>query len=170
MKYPSVVVIGLFALMLLGLPEAKAQFATVRGRVIDAGTNEPMPGVNVLLESEDGRQGTASNADGVFLLTRLTPGTYVLTASFIGYETLTDTLQLNFNDTVNRTLELAVDAEELDEVVIETALLDTKMVDRAAQPTVKAELSISGHAPNITSAFMPTEEGSAEETLEYKDG
>src|SRR5690606_10826992 len=79
-----------FVFLLLGLVPGPAlgQFATVRGRVVDASDGQPLQGVNLVVDDGAGaRTGTATGADGAFVLARIPPGRYVLTASFVGYAT-----------------------------------------------------------------------------------
>lgn len=110
--------LGLFCLA----PTARAQFAVVEGRVVEAAGGQVLPGVNVVLEAADGtRRGTATEADGRFHFGRLPPGRYVFTASFVGYTAFTDTLTLAFGDRRTLAVRLAADLDELEEVVVATA-------------------------------------------------
>ncbi|HMB92069.1 MAG TPA: carboxypeptidase-like regulatory domain-containing protein, partial [Rhodothermales bacterium] len=85
--------------LLCGATDAWAQLATVRGRVTDANKAESLPGAAVVLRNlDDGTQtGTATDGNGYFILSRIAPGTYTLTASFVGFIAQTDTLTLDFN-------------------------------------------------------------------------
>lgn len=67
-----------------------AQTATVRGKVTDAKTQQPLPGANVVLKpvSGEGRSfGAASGHDGFFAIKNIAPGAYRLTVTYIGYKT-----------------------------------------------------------------------------------
>ena len=66
---------------------------TITGRVVDAITQEPLPGasVAVLGEGEALLGGTATNFDGEFELTGLDPGSYAIRASYVGYNALVRT-------------------------------------------------------------------------------
>ncbi len=105
---------------MLGIVPAAAQTATVRGFVTDATDGQTLQGVNVALADGAGRLfGTVSDNDGFFILTRLAPGRYVLRASFIGFETARDTLDLTAGAAVAVTLALRPGEAALDEVVVE---------------------------------------------------
>ena len=109
-------------LLLAGLATgtAAAQSAILRGFVTSQSDGQPLPGVNILLESADGeRNGTATNSDGFYAFSRLEPGVYYLWASFIGFETYSDTLQVPEGITPLN-FALVEDLSELDEVVVET--------------------------------------------------
>jgi outer membrane receptor for ferrienterochelin and colicin len=60
-----------------------AQQAEVKGRVIDAQNNEPMPFVNVVVSGTS--IGAVTDMDGNFQLTGLAPGFVRVQASFVGY-------------------------------------------------------------------------------------
>lgn len=55
---------------------------TVRGKVVDAGTHEPLPGVSVALQGQD--RGVVTDASGVFQLEDV-PSSAVLIFTFVGY-------------------------------------------------------------------------------------
>lgn len=62
---------------------AFAQQASLRGRVFDAISNEPLPFVNVVVAGTT--IGTVTDLDGNFLLTGIQPGFVRIQASFVGY-------------------------------------------------------------------------------------
>ena len=66
----------------------------IRGKVVDATTGEPLPGVNVMVTSiwrgnvekkSDLGIGAATSANGEFIILHVPPGIYSLKASMIGY-------------------------------------------------------------------------------------
>ncbi|HAX96222.1 MAG TPA: ferric aerobactin receptor, partial [Prolixibacteraceae bacterium] len=70
--------------ILSGTEYITAQNASVRGRVFDAVSNEPLPFVNIIV---DGTQtGAISDLDGNFVITGLYSGFIRLQASFVGYK------------------------------------------------------------------------------------
>lgn len=83
----------MLALSLVALAAQAQERGVVQGQVVDATTQEVLPGVNVVIPAVDGTPftGAATDAEGRFELTGLTPGTYTLRASFLGYETQTKT-------------------------------------------------------------------------------
>ena len=80
--------IGLFLSLWLAIaPIAMGQNATIRGFVTDASDGQPMPGVNVILTNTDGAlYGAAADTDGFYVISRVPGGTYMLRATFIGFE------------------------------------------------------------------------------------
>jgi len=102
-------------------PSALGQRASVRGVVTDAESGEALTGVNVVVESEDGRRlGRATDRDGRFAFAGLLPGRYALAASFLGYASHADTLALDFEDRVELEIALAPEEAEMEAVTVET--------------------------------------------------
>ena len=59
----------------------------IAGRITDADDNVPLPGANVVIEGT--LIGAASDMDGYYVILNISPGTYILKASMIGYESVT---------------------------------------------------------------------------------
>lgn len=72
----------------------------VSGSVIDFETGDPLPGANIRIDGTT--QGTATDAEGRYVLTGVANGTYNLIASFVGYEDVSRVLVVRGgNQTVN---------------------------------------------------------------------
>jgi len=79
----------LFLLVLLLAANAAvlAQSGALQGKVIDKLTKEPIPFTNIIIESKGTQAGgTASDIDGKYTIKPITPGTYDIKASFLGYK------------------------------------------------------------------------------------
>ena len=85
----------------------------ISGFVIDADSNEPIVGANILIK--DTSLGTASDQDGIFYIINLSPGKYLVECSVIGYE---KKLIEDVRVSVNRTTPLRI---ELNQTAIEGA-------------------------------------------------
>ena len=59
----------------------------IQGLITDAVSGEPLGGVNVIIVGES--QGAATNMDGQYVILNISPGTYQLRISMIGYATVT---------------------------------------------------------------------------------
>ena len=70
----------------------------ISGKVYDAKTNEAIIGANVHLEGT--KQGGATDADGNYFILNVNPGIYAVTASMIGYGSIT---QSNVEVNIDRT-------------------------------------------------------------------
>ena len=60
-----------------------AQTGKVTGQVTDETSGQPIPGVNVVIEGTT--QGATTDGEGYYTILNVTPGTYGVRASFIGY-------------------------------------------------------------------------------------
>ena len=69
---------------------------TIEGRVTDE-AGEPLPGVNIAFPQLN--RGTVSKADGSYRIENIRPGTYILTFSFIGYQTKNREITIRANET-----------------------------------------------------------------------
>jgi hypothetical protein len=88
MLRPSSAVNGAFAVLLLMLCAAAASAQTLRGRVVDAATRQPVGDVRVTLSRVDGTRVAEFKTDptGLFIFTSRESGEYRLSASHIAYE------------------------------------------------------------------------------------
>lgn len=85
---------------------------TLSGFVKDQASGEALLGVNVIL---DNTTGTTTNEYGFYSIT--VPGaTYEITVSYIGFQSMIRTIELNSNTTLN--FEIIEDTNELEEVVV----------------------------------------------------
>ncbi len=62
-----------------------AQTGKIAGQILDAGTKEPIIGANVIIEGTT--QGAATDLNGDYTILNISPGTYVVKASAIGFRT-----------------------------------------------------------------------------------
>ncbi len=97
--------------------------SSLQGRVLDAESRLTLPGATLLL-TRNGVQigGQATGPRGRFEFKGLSAGTYVLTASFVGFQSKTDTLDLPLTDRLD--MYLAPVQTFLEEILVETQQLD----------------------------------------------
>ena len=70
--------------LLMGSISLFAQSAgIIKGKIVDKTTRQPLIGVNVIVVGTS--IGTASDINGNYIISNLTPGTYSMTASYIGF-------------------------------------------------------------------------------------
>jgi TonB-linked SusC/RagA family outer membrane protein len=94
---------------------ALAQNGTLSGRITDGQTNEALPGANVYLV-ELGK-GASTNIDGEYRITNITPGTYTLTSSYVGYKKYETQIEIESGENT-LDIELTPDLLGLEEVVV----------------------------------------------------
>ncbi|MYG44013.1 MAG: TonB-dependent receptor [Rhodothermaceae bacterium] len=130
------------AFFLFCVPQVSAQTASVRGFVTDASDGQALQGVNIALRDATGNlRGGSTDDDGFFIVVRLQPGRWFLQASFIGYETFADTLDL----TEDRTERLSISLRpgvELDAVVVEGEREGGAMVAAGVQTVRPADVDL----------------------------
>lgn len=130
MKVKTLIFLTLF---ISGSTAFAQQKGIVSGVVVDASlNNETMPAVSVAVQGT--KMGANTDIDGKFKL-ELTPGTHILVFSYVGYQTLRDTVAVKAGNNINLSVAMASDAQVLDDVVItgevrkdtESALLRKQM-------------------------------------------
>lgn len=131
-------------MLMLCVLSAFAQDRTVTGRVTSAEDGSPIPGVNVIVKGTS--NGTATDADGRFILSISSPGGS-LVFSFIGLES--KEIQMGDQSVIN--VSLALDATQLSEVVV-TALniaVDKDRIGTASSQVGGSAVKSSGEATLI---------------------
>ena len=114
--------IALTLLSICFFVQSRAQEITqsVRGRVIDKESRQPIPGVNVVLQDDTAAFiGTTTDADGRYTLVGLFIGRHEIQFSFIGYlPQLTNNIIVNSGRQTILNIELEESAQELEAVEI----------------------------------------------------
>lgn len=96
---------------------AFAQQGTITGTVIDSTLGDPLPGANVRLVGT--QQGTSTNADGNYTISGISPGTYSVEASFIGFTSqVVDEVEVRAGATTELDFSLTPSTLQTDEVVV----------------------------------------------------
>ncbi|AMM51562.1 hypothetical protein TH61_10780 [Rufibacter sp. DG15C] len=133
----KILLLSLFLLSVL-LNEAMAQNRTITGRVTDAGNNEGLPGVTVLVKGTS--NGASTDANGNFQLS-IPAGNATLVFNYIGY--VAQERAVGNSTTIN--VALATDTKVLQEVVV-TAL----GIEREARTVTYATQEVKAEDLNIT--------------------
>jgi len=96
---------------------AQAQEASLKGRVVDAANNEPLPFVNVIVSGTD--IGTITDMDGNFLINGLEPGFIRVEASFVGYKrAVSSEIEVSVASTNSVEIQLEEQQEQIEEVTV----------------------------------------------------
>ncbi len=94
-----------------------AQDASLRGKVVDAVNNDPLPFVNVVVSGTN--IGTTTDLDGNFLLNGLQSGFVRIEASFVGYKkAISSEIEVSAANTNYIEIQLEQQKEQIDEVTV----------------------------------------------------
>ncbi len=110
-----IALLGVTPFMQIGATEIK-DGNKISGHIIEYGTEENIPFASILIE-ETG-EGTMSNEQGQFIFSNLTPGTYTLRASAIGYQTATKEVTVSKDYTAVMHFKLKQENIAIEEVVV----------------------------------------------------
>jgi len=113
--------------LLLKLKPEIPEFYTVRGKVIDSGSNEPIPGVTVIIPESEPLIGAVSDDSGRFQI-NVPHGMDAIRFSCIGYESL----KLNSAEQTYDTIGLVPKSMEISEALIDTYSLPVKITSSLA--------------------------------------
>lgn len=109
-------------------------YGKIAGRVVDALTGDPLPGVNVVIDGTT--QGTATDLNGEYNIIRVRPGTYAVRASFIGFSSQVRTdVKVEIDQTTRVDFEMAEEVFEGEEIVV-TAERGIVQMDRTTTTAV----------------------------------
>lgn len=97
--------------------------STLRGIISDRQTGQPLEMANVTLQqiSEDAEppRGTITDANGLYQFNNVTAGEYIFAVSYVGFETLVDTLNVDtWGDNIVKHVSMTLTSERLQEVTI----------------------------------------------------
>lgn len=120
----------------------------ISGKVSDAETKDPLIGANVIIEGTN--FGTAADLDGDYFMINIPPGSYTISVSMMGYQTVqkTDvTVSADHTATVDFSLEATTIEGEVVTVVAEKNVI--KMDMSASQ--ISLDASELAEVPSVTS-------------------
>lgn len=116
MKEFATTPLGVFCIAIILFPfrvyPIESVTQTIRGRVIDSQTFQPLPGANVILPQSDPFQGTATNESGYFVIREVEIGRIDVKMSYMGYK---DVILSDVNHISGRETILNI---EMDEVIL----------------------------------------------------
>ena len=119
------------AVLIIGCSASAAfgQAGKVAGTVTDAETGNPLPGVNVVIVGT--QQGATTNAEGFYNILNVSPGTYDVRASFVGFTpTVHEGVRVNIDLTTEVDFALQEQTEQLEEITVQ-----------ATEPVVRRDVS-----------------------------
>jgi len=88
----------------------------IQGFITDATTNDVLQGANVIFEGTS--IGTATDLDGAYLITDIPPGSYTVSVSYIGYQSMSFTIEVEEDQSINRNISMNAVVLEGEEIVV----------------------------------------------------
>ncbi len=135
-----------------GIINAQGLTETVRGKVIDKDSHQPLFGVNILILNTDPPQGAVSEADGSFKIEKVTVGRHSLRFTYVGYEeAVIAELFVSSGKEVQLTVEMQEKVNNISEVVI------TSGKDKAEANNEFASVSARSFSADEMSRYAATQ-------------
>lgn len=106
--------LGVFALALWVMPLRAQDQGSIRGKVTDAGTQRPVPGVTVTY----GNRVATTRNNGEYLLSGVPVGTDTLRARAIGYVPMARAIRVSAGEVVDADFVMTAQAIQLEEIVV----------------------------------------------------
>ena len=152
----SILIIGwsvAFQLNAQGFTEDREEKASLQGKVTDVKTGELLAGATIFIY--DVKVGTTANAAGIFKLTNLPPGKYLIEVSYLGYTSIVESIDINGE--VHRDFALKPSVVESESVTV-TGVSSATRVKRLSTPIsiIKKEALLGGVATNLIDALSKT--------------
>jgi len=151
----------LTAFVLIAVTSAMGQqTSTVSGVITDA-KNLPLPGVSIIIDGTI--KGASSDFNGKYDITNVSDGTYTITASFVGYKTVSNQITIA-GANVTQNFILQEDLLSLDEVIVTgSSNPKTKLESSIAVTTMSAK-QIEARSPQSTADLLQSIPGFLVET------
>jgi len=142
-----------FCICAASIPDtAFAQRTGIEGTVLDASDGSTLTGANVAVRAagtEELADGTATNADGSFIVAGLDPGAYLVEVRFVGYQSEQREVTVESGSLTSITIEMEFQTASLEQVVVSASRRQEKILDAPASISVlepqdiQAEVSTS---------------------------
>ncbi|MDO9578993.1 MAG: TonB-dependent receptor [Bacteroidales bacterium] len=114
----------------------------VRGKVFDNNTLEPLHGVYVIFEKN---QGTTTDQNGYFLIKSDVEKLNII-FQFIGYKSITRTINLGSNDTLELNIGLDMEIQEIGQIVVSANKTEQKIAEMSvSMDIIKSEDFLKTH-------------------------
>lgn len=119
----------------------QAQKGGIKGRIFDAVNNEPLPFVNLVIQGST--TGVSSDINGNYEIGKLSPGTYTIIATFVGYKIKTiPEIEVNSLKMTSVDIYMEQSVEELSAVEVKSSPFVKKEESPISMRTISAnELS-----------------------------
>ncbi len=122
----------------LSMPSMAQTTGKIAGRVVEAATGEPLPGVNISIEGTT--RGTVTDVEGEYTIIGVRPGVHTIVASFVGFATQRrEGVQVSVDLTTTVDFELTEEVIEGEEVVVTAEAVRVRKDLTSSEARVTAE-------------------------------
>jgi hypothetical protein len=97
--------------------QGEAARGTFAGKIVDSETDAPLPGATILLADASG--GTSTGSSGNFSIPNLISGTHRVVVSYLGYQPVYRTIQINPNEQIHERIALTPKPIDISPIVVE---------------------------------------------------
>ena len=132
MRLFLLLIIGFFPFVL-----SAQNFASIRGLVTDKETGEPVIAATLYLK--EAKTAVQTDLNGFYTLTKIKAGTYTLQCSYVGYDTLRETISLVAGQIINKRFELTQRGISLRGVEISADKQEARTTVKVSVETVTAK-------------------------------
>ncbi len=127
-----------FIFLLLGLNGALFSQISIKGKLVDSVTTQPLIGATASLRGSS--KGSASDLEGNFLIKNISEGYYIVVFSYIGYKEQIKEIKLIKGDSLNLgTIKLSAIGILLNDIEINSSIISTN--DESKVPTAVSTIS-----------------------------
>lgn len=132
-------------------PAAAVTLAEIKGKIIDAKTNEPLSGATIYIS--DLKATTISDAKGEFLIKNIpSKGKFLVEVRYVGYKTTSQLVDLNVTQNLNFALESSV-IESAEVVITGTPFSSNNKTNSLAVVSVNREKLAQAAGTNLIDAI-----------------
>jgi iron complex outermembrane receptor protein len=132
----SVICIILLSIMPV-MAEANDEGGSIKGKISTA-DGRPASGVTILIKGKN--KGAVTDEAGQFTIKNLGIGTYELEISFVGYQTITEKVEVRTNETSTVNIQLQLTQKQLQEVVVQGRMNSYKTDEPSASLRIQTPL------------------------------
>ena len=157
----------IFSIILLSL-SSFSQNGNIRGFIYDKNTGEPIMFCNVFLKGTT--IGNTTDINGMYNISRISPGDYTIIATYIGYDTSSVKVTLKPGQTITQNLRISESSIKLNEVKISSerqamktevkaAVIKVTQQDLEMIPTIGGEADIAQYMQVIPGVVFTGDQG-----------
>lgn len=172
---------GILSFFILLCAVASAQTGTIKGKIT---TTDGKPGTDVNIVLKENARGTVAVADGSYVIRNIKAGTYHITASHEGLQTIEKFIKVAADEVLELNFSLAETSKQLDEVIVEArktankkaltigkvaiAAMDLPQAITVVGPTILENQQVqrlSDALRNVNGVYLASTRGSTQENF-----